>query len=168
MSSEIVLADWIKRVADEERSRDAARLSLQEEAARKADVVRLHAGRLVDDLHATIVRDMESFRQEFLNDRSRDILLNTRNAETGFVVSKPGPPSVSLTIDPHLNAGTMTCHYRFATPNGLPPRDHRFDIVFVGDGEKLQTKHRDTGHVFATSDELSEFLLVPVFTGRPR
>jgi hypothetical protein len=168
MTSEIVLADWIKRVADEERRRDAARLSLQEEAARKADDVRVHASRLVDGLNAAIVRDVESFRQEFLNDRSRDILLNTRHAENGFVVSRPASPSVSLTVDPHLNAGKMTCHYRFTTPNGLPPREHRFDILFVGEGETLEMKHRDTGHVYATADALSEFLLVPVFTGRPR
>jgi hypothetical protein len=168
MTSEIVVADWIKRVADEERRRDADRLSLQEEAARKADAVRVHASRLVDGLYAAVVRDVESFRQEFLNDRSRDILLNAPNAETGFVVSKASSPSVSLTVDPHLDAGKMTCHYRFTTPNGLPPRDHRFDIAFVGEGETLAMKHRDTGHIFATADALSEFLLVPVFTGRPR
>jgi hypothetical protein len=29
-------------------------------------------------------------------------------------------------------------------------------------------KHLGTGQVFATADALSEFLLGPVFTGRPR
>jgi hypothetical protein len=166
--SVIVIADWIKRVADEERKRDAARLSQQEETARKAELVRLHGRRLVDDLHAAILRDVESFRNEFPNDRARDIVLDARKSDGGFVVTKPTSPSVSLTIDPRFNAGVMGCHYRFTSPNTLPPRDDRFDVVFAGEGDALQMKHHDTGRVFATADALSEFLLVPVFTGRPR
>jgi hypothetical protein len=41
--------------------------------------------------------------------------------------------------------------------------------MFVGVGtETLQMKHHGTGQVFATAEGLSEFLLVPVLTGRPR
>ena len=36
------------------------------------------------------------------------------------------------------------------------------------DGETLLMKHHGTGQVFATADALSEFLLIPVLTGRPR
>jgi hypothetical protein len=164
----IVIADWIKRIADEERKRDAARLALQEETARKAELVRLHGRRLVDDLHAAMRRDVEGFRNEFPNDRSRDILLEARKPDGGIVVSKPASPSVSLTIDPRFNSGAVACHYRFTSPNALPPRDDRFDVVFAGEGDTLQMKHHDTGRLFATADALSEFLLVPVFTGRPR
>ena len=168
MSSVVVMADWIKRLADEERKRDAVRLAQQAEAARKADVVRRHGGRLVDDVHAAILRDVESFQQEFPNDQSRAIVLDARKADGGFAVSKPASPSVSLTVDPHLETATLACHYRFSLPNGLPPRDDRFDVVFAGDAEALQMRHHDTGRTFATADDLSEFLLVPVFTGRPR
>jgi hypothetical protein len=63
----------------------------------------------------------------------------------------------------------MVCDYRFTLPNGLPPREDRIDVMFAGDGaETLQMKHQGTGRVFATADALSEFLLVPVMTGRPR
>jgi predicted HD phosphohydrolase len=168
MSNVVVIADWIKRLADDERKRDAVRVAQQEETVRKADVVRRHGGRLVDDVHAAILRDVESFRQEFPNDDSRDVVLDTRRADGGFVVSKRASPSVSLTVDPHLEAATLACHYRFNLPNGLPPRHDRFDVLFAGDAEALQMKHNDTGRVFATADALSEFLLVPVFTGRPR
>src|SRR2546427_86285 len=65
MSSVVVIADWIKRVADDERKRDAMRLAEAEEVARKADLVRLHGRRLVDELQAAIRRDVESFRNEF-------------------------------------------------------------------------------------------------------
>ena len=77
--------------------------------------------------------------------------------------------AVSLTVAPRLEAATMGCHYRFTLTNGMPPREDRFELVFAGDGgEPLQMKHHGTGQLFATADALSEFLLVPVFTGRPR
>jgi hypothetical protein len=34
--------------------------------------------------------------------------------------------------------------------------------------ETLQLKHHETGQLFLTADALSEFLLTPVLTGRPR
>jgi hypothetical protein len=41
--------------------------------------------------------------------------------------------------------------------------------VFADEGvATLQIRHHGTGQLFATADALSEFLLVPVFTGRPR
>ena len=53
--------------------------------------------------------------------------------------------------------------------NGLPPLEDRIDVTFAGEGtETLQLKHHGTGQVFATADALSEFLLTPVLTGRPR
>ena len=63
----------------------------------------------------------------------------------------------------------MGCHYRFTMTNGLPPREDRLELVFAGNGgETLQLKHHGTGQVFASADAISEYLLVPVFTGRPR
>jgi hypothetical protein len=51
----------------------------------------------------------------------------------------------------------------------MPPREDRIDIVFTGDGgETIQMKHHGTGQVFTTAEALSELLLVPVLTGRPR
>ena len=164
-----VVADWIKRIADDERKRDAVRLREEEMAARKAGLVRLNGRRLIDELRATVTRDVEAFRDEFPGDRARDIVLEATEPEGGFVVRKPASPAVSLTVAPHLEVAAMGCHYRFTPTNGLPPREDRFELVFTGDGgEPLQMKHHGTGQVFATADALSEFLLVPVFTGRPR
>jgi len=89
---------------------------------------------------------------------------------SGPIAADPLPaPAVSLTVAPHLEAAAMGCHYRFTPTSGLPPREDRFELVFAGDGgETLQMKHPGTGKVFTTADALSEFLLVPVFTGRPR
>jgi hypothetical protein len=169
MSTGVVVADWIKRIADEERKRDVVRVREEETAARKADLVRLNGRRLIDELRTTITRDVEAFRDEFPGDRTRDIVLEATEPEGAFMVRKPACPAVSLTVALHLEAAAMRCHYRFTLANGLPPREDRVDLVFAGDeGPALQIKHHGTGQVFATADALSEFLLVPVFTGRPR
>ena len=63
----------------------------------------------------------------------------------------------------------MVCRYRFTLANGMPPREDRIDVMFSGDaGETIQMKHHGTGQVFTTVESLSELLLVPVLTGRPR
>src|SRR3989442_15554134 len=113
MSTGVVVADWIKRLVDEERRRDAVRVREEEAAARKADLVRLNGRRLIDELRATVMRDVEAFRDEFAGDHTRDIVLEATEPDGGFVVRNPASPAVSLTVAPHLEAAAMCCHYRF-------------------------------------------------------
>jgi hypothetical protein len=169
MSSSIAIAEWIKRIADDERRRDTLRIREEELATRKADLIRRNGRRLIDDLRATVTRDVEAFRAEFAGDPSRDIVVELHEADGGFVVRKPAPAAVSLTVAPSLEAAAMVCRYRFTLTNGLPPREDRIDVLFAGDGgETIQMKHHGTGQVFTTAEALSELLLVPVLTGRPR
>lgn len=169
MSTDVAVAEWIKRIADDERQRDAVRLRDEETVARKADLVRLHGRRIIDELRAAVARDVEAFRDEFPGDPARDIVVEVTEPDGGFVVRKPPFPAVSLSVDPRIDAAMMNCHYRFTLTNGLPPREDRFDLAFAGDGgDILQVKHHGTGQLFITADTLSEFLLGPVFTGRPR
>jgi hypothetical protein len=168
-STVVVAADWIKRIADDERRRDTARLREDEIAARKADLVRRNGQRLIDDLRTAVTRDVDAFRGEFVGDPARQILVDATAPDDGFVVHKPAPAAVSLTIAPNLDAAVTVCTYRFAVSNGMPPREDRVDVLFVDNAtDALLMKHRVTGQVFGTADALSEFLLVPVLTGRPR
>jgi hypothetical protein len=76
---------------------------------------------------------------------------------------------VTLTVDARLDAAAIDCLYRFTSTNGMPPREERVELIFADDGaEALQIRTERAGRVFATADALSEYLLVPVFTGRPR
>lgn len=169
MTTGIAVADWIKRIADDERKRDEARVKEEEVAARKAELVRLNGRRLVDELRATVIRDVGAFRDEFSGDFARDITLEATESEGGFVVRKPASPSVSLTVSPHLESAAVGYHYQFASTSSLPPREDRFELVPARDGKDiLQMRHAGTGQLFLTAEALSEFLLVPVFTGRPR
>lgn len=169
MSTSVDVADWIKRIVEDERKRDSVRIKEDEVVARKADLIRRHGRRLVDELRVTVTRDIDAFRDEFPGDRARDVVVDASGPDGGFVVRKPAPAAVSLTVAPNLETATVVCHYRFTLTDGLPPREDRVNVMFVGDGgETLQMKHHGTGQVFATADVLSEFLLVPVLTGRPR
>lgn len=168
MSPTVAVADWIKRIADDERRRDAARRMEDETAARKADLVGRNGQRLIDELRATVVRDVDAFRSEFPGDPAREVVVDAA-PDGGFVVRKAASAAVSLTVTPNFIAAVTVCTYRFVVINGMPPREDRFDVLFTGEGtDTLQMKHRGTGQVFATADALSEYLLVPVLTGRPR
>jgi len=169
MSTTVAIDTWVKRLADDERMRDAIRLEADETASRRADLVRRNGRRLIDELRAVLIRDVDAFRAEFPGDRSRDVVVSASAPDGGFVVSKPERGAASLTITPNLHAATIACHFRFMLSDGLPPREDRFDVTFAADsGAPLLMRHNGTGQVFATPEVLSEFLLVPVLTGRCR
>lgn len=169
MGTIVAIADWIKRVADDERQRDEAQLTKHETAARKAELIRSQGRRLIDELCAAVTRDVAAFRGEFAGDRAREFVVDTTALDGGFAVRKPAPSETTLTVVPNLDAAVTVCTYRFTIGTGMPPREDRIEVLFTGnDSATLQMKHRATGQVFATADALSEFLLVPVLTGRPR
>jgi hypothetical protein len=168
MSTSVAAATWITKIADEERQRDAARAIEDETIARKADLVRRAGRRIADELRAAVTRDVQSYRGEFPGDAARDIVVEPAGADGGFIVRKPAPSAASLTVTPKPGAA-IACHYRFSLPHGLPPLDDHIEVNWVDDGgETLQMKHGMTGQLFPTADALSEFLLVPALTGRPR
>ena len=163
--------EWITRLADDERKRDDVRSRASEAAARKARLVAAHGQRLIDELRMSVARDIESFRNEFPGDTAREIVFESAQPDGGFVVRKPKHPTVALSVSPHLLAASVSCQYRFTPTNGLPPREDRLEFSFSsngGDDDMLQIRHQGTGQVFTDADALSEDLLTPVFTGRPR
>jgi hypothetical protein len=170
MSTVIVAADWIKRIADDERKRDAARALEEETVLRKDELVRLNGRRLLEAVHSAVTRDAAVFTAEFAGDRAREIVVDAIDAVTGgFAVRKPGTPAVTLTAAAHLETAAIDCLYQFTSKSGLPPREERVELVFVPDAAgDLQIKIHRTGQVFTTADALSEYLMGPVFTGRPR
>lgn len=165
-----ITAEWIIRLAEDERKRDDVRLRATEAAARKAHIVAVHGQRLLDELRTAVVRDIETFRHEFPGDPAREILFEAVQPDGGFVVRKPEYPIAALSVAPHLLAASISCEYRFTPTNGLPSREDRFEFKFTSDGgdDTLRIKHHGTGQVFTNADALSEYLLAPVFTGRPR
>ena len=160
--------EWITRLADDERKRDAVRSGQREAAARKADLVHRLGRQLIDDLRAIVTHDLDVFRSEFPGDRARGVIFESE-AEGGFVVRKPGPPAASLTVAPRWDLAAVGCRYSFTSDNGLPARHDAFELVLVPYGDDTaRFKHDGAGLVFTTAGTLSEYLLTPVLTGRPR
>ena len=162
--------EWITRLAADERKRDDERSAAAGAAARRADFVRVHGQRLIDELRTTVGRDLDSFRGEFPDDVAREVIVEAARSGGGFVIRKPAYPTVALSVTPNLPAESVRCEYRFTKSDGLPSRDDRIDFLLTsnsGDGA-LHVKHAGTGQVFANADTLSEYLLMPVLTGRPR
>ena len=162
--------EWIVRLADEERKRDEVRFRVTEAAARKAQLVAENGQRLVDELQTAVIRDIAAFRGQFSADAARNIAFEAAESVGGFVVRKPEYPTVVLKVVPHLPAASVSCEYRFTPSSGLPAREDRVEFMFTSEAldGTLQIKHLSTGQVFTSAEALSEFLLVPVFTGRPR
>jgi hypothetical protein len=161
-------SEWITRLVDNERKGDALRAGEVEAAARKADFVLRHGPRLINELYTIVTHDVDAFRLEFPGDQDRD-LIAAGEAEGGFTVRKPGYPSVSLSVAPHWEAAVVGCRYRFTPSSGLAVREDRFELVFTPHGDdEARFKHNNSGQVFPTTEALSEYLLTPVFTGRPR
>jgi len=162
-------SEWIARLAEDERQRDDVRARAQEAAVRKAELVAVQGKQWLDALQTAVIRDIDTFRAEFPGDTPRDILFEAVQADGGFAVRKPKHPTAAVSIVPHLSAGSISCTYRFIPTDGLPPREDRLEFMFSANGgDVLHLKHQGTGQVFTDADALSEYLLVPVFTGRPR
>jgi hypothetical protein len=169
MSTTVAVADWVKRLAEDERARDTARLQSEATTSRKADVDRRNGQRLIGELRATVTRDVAAFRDEFPNDGAREVVVEPFGTDGGFAVRKPAGAAVSLTVTPNLLAAVLVCHFRFMLSDGLPPREDRFEVTFADStADPPLMRHHGTGEVFASADALSEFLLVPVLTGRSR
>ena len=88
MSTSMAAADWIKRIADDERKRDTVRVREDELAARKADLVRRNGRLLIDEPRATVSRDVDAFRDEFV-ETPRATWSWKPPPDGGFVVRKP-------------------------------------------------------------------------------
>jgi hypothetical protein len=161
--------EWIGRLAEDERKRDDVRTRATEAAARKAELVAMQGRRWLDALQAAVIGHVEAFRAEFPGDTPRAILFEASQADGGFAVRKPKHPIAAVSIVPHFSAGSISCAYRFTPTDGMPSREDRLELLFTANGgDTLHLKHQDTGQMFTEADALSEYLLVPVFTGRPR
>src|SRR5436853_6105387 len=101
MNTDVMVADWIKRVVDDERGRDAARKKETDVAAREADYIRLTKRRLAEELRVTVTRDVEAFRDAFEGDPGRAIVVESTQQADTIVIRKPAPAAASMTVTTH-------------------------------------------------------------------
>ena len=162
--------EWIARLAVEERERDATTAAARNAAARDAALVTTQGPRLLESLATIVSNDVARFREEFPDDPMRQMAVDLA-ADGGFEVRRSAYPTVALNVTPKWTSGVVACRYRFKPSADLPVREDRFllGVASLGPvGDDAYFKHQGSGEGFASLPALSEYLLTPVFTGRPR
>ena len=158
------MGDWIGQFVEEERQRERT-LSLQTAvAAQEAENAALHVRRLVASLGARVSGDVEKCAREFPERR----LSYEAHPGGGFTVRRGHYPEVRLTVEPNEDNGSITLSYVFASQSRvLAPKPSVLELSGQAGG---WPHFRDEAgqHAFRSTAQLSEYLLVPVFTGRPR
>ena len=147
--------EWITRVADDERRRDAVIALATNAAAREAALVTKHGRQLLQALTAIIAGDVARFRQEFPDDPARHTMLDVA-ADEGFEVRRSAYPTVALSLTPQWTLGLVACRYRFRPGADLPVREDRFTLGLTPSGDDACFKHQGSGEVFARLPALSE------------
>ena len=156
--------DWIGHFVEEERQRERTRLLRTAVASQEAENAALHVRRLMASLGARVSGDVENFARAFPERR----LSYESHPGGGFTARRGHYPEVRLTVEPNEDNGTITLSYVFASQSGvLAPKPSILELS--GQAGGWPHFRDDAGqHAFRSTAQLSEYLLVPVFTGRPR
>ena len=128
--------------------------------------MRRHGPGLLHDLHATMTQDVDVFGTNFQTIRHA-----TSSSTTSRKVGSPfASPDIRRSRSASRRAGPPRLWVAvLPSDNGMPAREDRFELVLAPQGDDAaQFKHHSSGQVFGTVEALSEYLLTPVFTGRPR
>ena len=155
---------WVTRFAVEERRKDQAHRRDEAAAVHQAEVVRFHLQCLMVALKDRVARDVEAFGREF---PERRVSFEECTPDEGFAVRRDCYPEAHLTVTANLHDGSIRVQYLFASADGLSaprllelvPDDERGFAVHVKDAVTQS---------FGSVEHLSEYLLVPLFTGHSR
>jgi hypothetical protein len=156
--------DWVAHFVEEERHRERVQSREAASVAQQAENNVAHVRTLMDLLRARLLGDAEAFAKAF-----PDRKISQEDHPGGALTVRRGHyPEVRLTVEPNPNAGTITVDYVFTSQSGvLTPKPMVLELA--GDPAGRPDFRDDAGqHAFRTIAQLSEHLLVPVFTGRPR
>jgi hypothetical protein len=156
--------NWVARVVEEEKRKDETHRREVAAAVHHADVIRFHLQCFMVALKDRVARDVEAFARELPD---RRVSFEMCGFDDGFSVRRDCYPEVHLTVTPNPDDGSIRVQYLFASADGLSapklvelaPDGERGFAVHVKDGERQS---------FRSVEELSEHLLVPLFTGHSR
>ena len=158
-----VIDDWVLHFVEEERHRRAE--EHRDAATTQKAQDRLHFQNLVDSLRIKVERDVEVFGREFPD---LAVTFEARPLGGGFRVRREHYPTVVLTVEPNLDEGGIAVEYVFASQSGTLRPSPTF-LELAKHAPKAPPFRNDVEQLaFRTTAQLSEYLLVPVFSGRPR
>jgi hypothetical protein len=153
--------DWVARFVEEQRRKDKAHRRDEAAAVHDAQDVRSHLQTVMVALKDRVTRDVDAFAREF---PERRVSFEECPLDDGFAVRRDRYPEAHLTVTPTPHDGSIHVQFLFASADGLSaPR--LLELVPSGD-RGFPVHPRDGGNPsFEDVEQLSEFLLVPLFTG---
>jgi hypothetical protein len=155
--------NWVARFVDEEKLKDQVQRRDIAAAAHHVEVVRFHLQYLMVALKDRVTRDVEAFAREFPD---RRVSFADCDVEDGFTVRRDCYPEAHLTVTTNRD-GSIRVQYLFASGDGTSS-PKLMELVPNGErGFAVHVRHGG-GQSFAGVEQLSEFLLVPLFSGHSR
>jgi hypothetical protein len=160
-----IMDDWVQHYVEEERQRSAGEHRAAGATTHEKAQDRLHFQNLVDSLRTRVERDVEAFGQEF---PELAVTFEATPLDGGFRVRREHYPTAVLTVEPSLDEGGIVVQYVFASQSGTSRPSPTF-LELAAHATKTSPFRNEPEHLaFRTTAQLSEYLLVPVFSGRPR
>jgi hypothetical protein len=156
---------WVTDFASEEHRREQVRTSEAAVLSRRNEATQFHLRTLMDLLHDRVARDIDAFAREFPD---RRVAFEDDPSGCGFVVRRESYPEGRIRIEPAVSDASIKVEYFFASSSGTSSPKL---LELVVDGHhtgELHFKDDKAQRAFRGIDQLSEYLLVPIFRGRPR
>jgi hypothetical protein len=155
---------WVTRFAANERHRNETEDHMAVLLAHSADVALFRLQTLLGSLRECVAEDVAAFALQF---PERSVHFENVPVNGGFAVRREHYPEARVTVIPDMSAGTLHIEYLFASMQGITtPKP--LELTFDGDDVRGWHFKDDPDHRVRSVYELSEYLLVPVFSGYPR
>jgi hypothetical protein len=158
------MGDWIDELGDDDEQRRKTEERHNRLQFHRYDVVRQKKPELWASLMNVINRDVGKFRTKFAGRRTIEF---TDIPGLGFRLYKTPFPTVLMDAEIPLNETSMKVSYttRFTHASPMERSEESFELT-VDNSDNLIIMHN--GRVFSDLDEVSRFLLLPVFTVEER
>jgi hypothetical protein len=154
------MGDWIDSLGDDEEQRRKSEARHAQLQSRRFDVIRQKKNALWTSLVNVINRDVEKFQTKFKGRRSVEF---TAVSELGFRLYKSPYPTVLMDAGIPLDGTSIEVTYTktFNLNSPMERADESFELT-IDNSDNLVIAHN--GRRFSNLDEVSRFLLEPVFT----
>jgi len=155
------MGDWIDLLGEDDEKRRQSEARHTQQQFHRFDVIRQKKAALWASLMNVINRDVDKFQTKFKGRRSAEF---TSVSELGFRLYKTPYPTVVMEagIPPDGTSIEVTYIRTFNLSSPMEKSEESFELT-VDPSDNLVIAHN--GRKLANLDQVSRFLLEPVFTG---
>jgi hypothetical protein len=153
------MGDWIDALGDDDEHRRRSEERHTQLQFHRAEVIRLKKNALWASLMSVINRDVEKFQAKFKGRRTAEL---TRVADLAFRLYKSPYPTVLMDAEIPFNGTSIEVTYikTFNLSSPTEKAEESFELT-IDQSDNLLIAHN--GRLFSSLDDVSRFLLEPVF-----